>query len=184
MRIVLYEQGGKVHEVLQTRERERDPAKYADGFRLMTVRREPTEGLASGRKTLDFRSNLDALASARANGFDEALFFNAADEAWECSVSNIFAVTNGIVVTPPATRGVLPGIIRDRLLRTATGQTIREAVLPMGTLLGADEVFVTNSLLGIMPVSAIDNQAFRLREGSITAALRLKLETWEREDAS
>lgn len=182
MRIIFYAHEGKVHEVLQTRDRELDPAKYTDGFRLMTVRRDPPGGPASGRKTLSFRSNLDALASARANDCDEALFFNSAGEAWECSVSNLFAVINGIVVTPPATRGVLPGIIRDRLLRNVTDLVVREESLPMDTLLGADEAFVTNSLIGVMPVSAIDNQAFRLREGSVTSALRRKLEAWERDD--
>lgn len=182
MRIIFYAHEGKVHEVLQTRDRELDANKYADGFRLMTVRRDPNHGPASGRKTLDFRSNLDALASARENGCDEVLFFNSAGEAWECSVSNIFAVIDGIAVTPPATRGVLPGIIRDRLLRKTTGHSVREEPLPMNTLLGAEEVFVTNSLLGVMPVSVIDNQYFRRGESSVTSALQRNLEIWERED--
>lgn len=182
LRIVLYAHGDGIHHALQTRDSGWDAEQYSRGFRLLTMRRDPESFPSTGHKTLDYGANLEALAEARKNDCDEALFINTADEAWECSISNIFAVKNGAVFTPPLASGALPGIIRARLLGARPSIKVSEKVLSKEFLLKAGEVFVTNSLLGLMPVLTIDNQFFRLRDRSITATLRAELDRWERNE--
>ena len=91
---------------------------------------------------------------AKARGYDEVLFLNQKGEISEGSVSNIFCVKGEHVFTPPVYSGLLNGILRQYLL-SAYGN-VAESVLHKEDLFSADEMFLTNSLMGIMPVSAVD----------------------------
>ena len=102
-----------------------------------------------------------ARQEARNAGADEALFLNEKGQVTEASGSNVFVVANGIVKTPRLRSGILPGITRAAVFEVARqiGVRIAESNLPPGQLLAADEVFLTNSLIEVMPVTTIAGQA-------------------------
>lgn len=121
-----------------------------------------------GHKTLAYLDAVIARERARAAGADEAIRLDAAGLAVEGATCNLFAVTGGTVVTPPADRGVLPGIVRARVLAICAraGIAASERGLTLHELRGAREVFATSSLRGVVPVTRIDFVPFA--RGAIT----------------
>ena len=89
--------------------------------------------------------------------YDEVIFFNEKGYLAEGSVSNIFVVSSGEIFTPGVEEGLLQGTIREYLLGK---YIITEKKITIEDLLNADEVFITNSLLGIMGVSKIEDKIF------------------------
>ena len=77
-----------------------------------------------------------------------------------CSASNIFIVESGRVITPPVDAGILSGITRGVVIELAGQIGIKLAQEPVSveSLLKAEEVFITNSVIEIMPVAAIDGR--------------------------
>ena len=80
-------------------------------------------------------------------GADEVIFLNNKNEICEGSYTSIFIKKNGFLVTPPLSSGLLPGILRAELLEKK--QTI-EGILTITDIIEADEVFLGNSLRGLM----------------------------------
>jgi para-aminobenzoate synthetase/4-amino-4-deoxychorismate lyase len=100
------------------------------------------------------RDRYDRLyAKARADGFDEVLFLNEKEEVTEGSISNVFILRKGKLLTPPLSSGVLPGIFRRHLLET--DRSAEERVLKLQDLESADVVFLCNSLRGMRRVDSI-----------------------------
>ncbi len=128
----------------------------------------------AGHKTLDYFSRLAALRTAALRSAGEALWFNVHNELQSGSVSNVFIVEKGRMLTPPTTgdladsevaapsrtlrSAVLPGIMRAAVMEWATkaGIEARPAVIDVRRLLDADEVFLTNSIMRVMPVCRIE----------------------------
>ena len=86
-------------------------------------------------------------AKARANGFDDVIFLNERDEVTEGAISNVFVQQGERLVTPPLSSGVLPGVLRRHLLLTRS--IAEERVLSLPDLLGADGIFLCNSVRGL-----------------------------------
>ena len=128
------------------------------GFRcaFSSVRRNETSMLAT-MKTLNYGDNILQKRAARAQGVDEPIFLTMAGHVAEGATSNLFAVIDGEVVTPSVSCGLLPGIMRAFAMQV-TGAT--ERILLPDDLLRAHEVFLTNSLMGAMPVHSIGNVRF------------------------
>jgi branched-chain amino acid aminotransferase len=127
---------------------------------------------ASGsHKTLAFLDPLIARELARAAGADEAVRLDAAGHVVEASTCNLFLVSRGAVATPRLVAGVLPGIVRARVLSLCAAEQISatERELSVTDLNEADEVFVTSSLRGVVSVTRIDNAP--RASGPITATL-------------
>jgi branched-chain amino acid aminotransferase len=125
-----------------------------------------------GLKTTSYAENVVALARAKQVGAIEAVFANTRGELCECTGSNVFVVVDGIVLTPPADSGLLPGITRELVIEwgRAAGVEIREEPLPLDVLQRADEVFITSSTKDVLPVSAVDDRVLP-SEHPLTAAL-------------
>ena len=89
-------------------------------------------------------------------GADEAALLNHAGHVVEFAASNIFAVKDGEVITPPLADGALPGITRHAVLELAGELRIpaREQSFAPAFLESADEVFATNSRIEITPVTS------------------------------
>lgn len=80
---------------------------------------------------------------------DEVLFLNERDEVCEGTITNVFVEqSDGTLLTPPLSCGLLPGVLRESLL--AEGRA-REAVIDMGLLQSAKRLHVGNSLRGLIP---------------------------------
>jgi D-alanine transaminase len=80
--------------------------------------------------------------------------------AIEGAASNVFIVTNGVLMTPPNGPALLPGITRDLILELAVANAIpfRECSIPEADLRGADEIWLTSSTREISPVTKLDDQ--------------------------
>lgn len=118
--------------------------------------------LDEGRPLRDAKSGnylpfLLARSEARAAGHDEALLLNGAGHLAEASTANVFLVREGDLVTPGLVDGPLPGITREAVLECARGLglTVEERSCSVGDLEAADELFLTNSVLGLWPVRAL-----------------------------
>jgi branched-chain amino acid aminotransferase len=123
-----------------------------------------------GHKTLAHLDQVIARELARARGADEAIRLDA-DGHVEATACNLFAVTGSTVIATPADTGALPGIVRARVLALCAKSGLRTTTRPLGLrdLRSADELFVTSSLRGVIPVTQLDG-ALRA-SGPITARL-------------
>jgi branched-subunit amino acid aminotransferase/4-amino-4-deoxychorismate lyase len=147
------------------------PSLYENGMTvLVSSYRQNPRMPSTGHKTLSYVDRLLALRQAQVAGAGEALWLTAAENALaEGCVSNVFIVTtDGCVYTPPcqypadtAFRMSLPGITRNVLITSVNKQDIKiqEKMLFIEDLLTASEVFLTNAIMGVMPVSRIERHA-------------------------
>lgn len=103
----------------------------------------------------------------------EGFFVDGAGHVTEGTVSNVFAVIGGGLVTPPG-NVCLPGITRAEVLTMAHGLGLRveEEPLPASALVSAEEVFITSSLAELAPVVRIDQTSIGTsRPGSVCQRL-------------
>ncbi len=90
------------------------------------------------------------LAAAIRAGCDDALFFNERGELTEGAGHNVFLVINGQWKTPPIPCGLLPGTYRGKFLREHPNA--REAVLALQDVMGAEQIYLCNSVRGMYAV--------------------------------
>lgn len=142
----------------------------------------------AGHKTLWYWPRLAALQQAAGMGLHEALWFDVTRGLGCGCVSNVFVVKGGVLHTPvargeePADSGmrspVLPGITRAAVLALADDLGIeasRERI-EVQALLGADEVFLTNSSWHVLPVVRVEQRTIGAgAPGPVTARLRAAL---------
>jgi len=95
----------------------------------------------------------------------ECVFVDADGYVLEGSITNVFVVKNGVLMTP--SEGVLPGTTRDFVLKLAKKRGIKTLMrkIKYGELVKADEVFVTNAPRGIVPVREVDGVEIGKRLG-------------------
>ncbi len=127
----------------------------------VSVRRPALDAVDPRVKSLNYLNNVLAKREAKLRGAHEGLILNASGCVAEASVANVFAVKSGALSTPPATDGALEGITRASVLELAgeLGIDARERSLSRVDLLGADEVFLTGSGAGLVPVATLDGEA-------------------------
>lgn len=132
---------------------------YQKGFSAVvsSIQRNSWSPL-SGMKTLNFLESMLARREARTAGADEALLLNEKGLLAEASMSNVFLVSEGSLRTPGLESGVLPGVTREAVIELAGGLGIDavECDITMGDLMGAEEVFLTNSVMEIMPLTTVE----------------------------
>lgn len=80
--------------------------------------------------------------------------------AIEGAASNLFIVKDGVIITPPNSNALLPGITRDLILELAQENKLpgREAAVSVDELFNADEVWLTSSTREISPVTQLDEK--------------------------
>ena len=128
-----------------------------------------------GHKTTSYYPRLLALNLAHQRRAAEALWFTTDNRLAEGCVSNVFLVKNSILHTPPAQTPVLPGIARKTVLQLARQQSIEvvEKDLFIADLLEADEVFLTNVIMEVLPVVNVERHTVGDgKVGPVTQRLR------------
>lgn len=113
-------------------------------------------------KHLDRGHWLAALRTARGAGWDEVLLRDTSGKIVEGGVSNVFFVCDGRVHTPALECGPLPGIMRAQVLAVAreTGLKVREGRFDATDITAATEVWLSNSLIGLRPVTLLADRPF------------------------
>jgi branched-chain amino acid aminotransferase len=153
-----------------------DPRIYVEGVKvtIVPIQRNAPAALNPLIKSNNLLNNALAMQRALGSGAFEAVMRNARGELAECSQSNLFVVSHGIVRTPPLEAGLLAGITRQLVLELSREAHLRmeETTLHDGDLLEADEVFITSSTREIVPVVQVDHTKIGDgRPGAITAKL-------------
>jgi branched-chain amino acid aminotransferase len=134
--------------------------KLERGLDLVTSswRRPPADVLDPRVKSLNYLNNAMAKLEARRRGADEALLLNAQGRIAEASVANLFVLRDGALATPPAVDGALEGITRATLMALAgdLGIAVAERSLGRADCFAAEEVLLTGSGAGVVPVRSLD----------------------------
>jgi branched-chain amino acid aminotransferase len=138
------------------------PDLHARGADLVTsqLRRDERSPLAAV-KSLSRLEHVLARQDAGRAGADEALILNTSGRVAGASAANLFVVVGGRLLTPAPDEGALPGIIRGLVLMElapAAGVAACEEPVTPDDLRRADEAFLTNALLGLLPVASLDGE--------------------------
>lgn len=162
------------------------PADHAEGIavRIATALRDERSALVR-HKTLNQMTNVLEWQTALRHGCREALFFNGRGHLAEGTRSNVFLVRDGRVTTPPVTAGILAGLTRAaaiELLR-GSGVAVREADVTRDALGACEECFLTNAVMGILPVRRIGGAALSA-PGAVTALAAARYQERVRDEAA
>lgn len=160
------------------------PPAVAQSAILATPRRNALSPV-SRLKALPYLDNLLAREEARSRGAGEALMLDTSGHLACASVANIFLWEGDRLVTPAEECGILPGITRAAVLELAERMKIEvvEDMIAPQRLARVSGAFLTNSLIGLMPLSQIDGREIsghRLT-GRLQAAYELLLDADEEE---
>lgn len=155
------------------------PALSRDGVTLTiaNTRRNLPEALSPQIKSTNFLNNILAKRESIAAGTFDSLFLNWREELTECTISNLFFISNGTVHTPALDCGILDGITRAIVMTLAgeEGLPVKEGHYHLADLRQADECFLTNTSMEVMPVSRVDS--FPIgdgRPGPLTARIKAR----------
>jgi branched-chain amino acid aminotransferase len=111
----------------------------------------------AGLKTTSYAENAYALEAAKSRGFSEALFCDTSKRLSEGTGSNVFLVTDGVVITPSDASGLLRGVTRDLVIKWAqeSGIEIEQRDVSPGELWDAQELFLTSSTRDVLPITQL-----------------------------
>lgn len=147
---------------------------YQRGVTLVVGPWRQTRDPIAGHKTTSYFSRLAALREAHRQGAFETLWLTPQELVAEGSISSVLALIGDELLTPPLDTPVLPGITRETVLELAAarGIAVRQEPLHLADLREADELFLTNSLMQLMPVVRLDRHAIGTeRPGEVTLRL-------------
>lgn len=132
--------------------------------------RSPLVGVKCG----SYAENILAMVEGQKAGFDEVIFLNSQGDVAECATANVFVVKGGALYTPDLGSGCLPGVTRELVMGFARGLgfEVHEGVVSLAFLLDADEVFLTNTLIGVQAVSCVGDLEFEGVPGVVTRRVR------------
>jgi len=131
-----------------------------EGLRVRTVLVPVRAGLPRYRtKSGNYLDQLVAIREALEEGYDEALLVDEKRRILEGGRSNIFLVRGESIYTPPVRLGVLPGIMRDWVIKHTrrAGFEVRAKCMLVSKRFSFDEAFMTNSVWGVMPIGQVND---------------------------
>ncbi|MDA1097052.1 MAG: aminotransferase class IV [Chloroflexi bacterium] len=125
---------------------------------ISSIRRNETSPLAR-IKSNNYGDAILARLESTDRGFDEAILLNTRGEVATATTSNLFIVSGNRLLTPPESAGALRGIARGCVMEIAkrSGLAVIEEAFLVDTLLQANEAFLTNIVLGVRPLVAVDD---------------------------
>jgi len=149
---------------------------YNRGFTAIVSRvHRSTRSPGSSLKSLSSLDILLARQEAAMFGVDHAIMLNDDGLVAEGSSSNVFHVKNGTLFTPAEHCGILPGVTREVVMRElapSLGISTQEVDMALVDLLEADEAFLTNSMIEVMPLTILaDRSVGSGRPGALTERL-------------
>jgi branched-chain amino acid aminotransferase len=149
-------------------------AYYKKGISLIiaATRRNLKDAINPQIKSLNFLNNILAKIEAKKNNAYEAIMLNASGKLTEGTISNIFFHKDGVLYTPSISCGILDGVTRGLIIELAgrEGLELKEGKFVRKDIYEAEEVFITNTTMEVMPVSRIDDRTYPV--GKIAKLLR------------
>lgn len=139
----------RVYVFVEEREKTED-----ESFEV-TISDDAYRPMFGGLKTANYWFNTASLTQARSRGFDEALLFNDFAELVSACCANVFVVRDDRIATPPRSSGARAGVIREWVIAR---RKVEERRLRREDVVNADEIFLTNSWLGVMPVATVEGR--------------------------
>jgi branched-chain amino acid aminotransferase len=143
------------------------PAYPAEGYVagiptvIVGVRKVADEALSGRVKGGNFQNHILAKLELNQHGVIEGFLLNPQGFVVEGTVSNVFLVKNGAVRTPSGACGCLEGITRNAIMEIAgrqLGVPVEAGFLTRYDLYTADECFLTNTLMEVLPVNRVDGR--------------------------
>lgn len=128
---------------------------------VVSIARNHPRAIDPAVKSGNYLNNVLALGEARRrSGAYEAILCDAGGSVAEGSTSNVFAVLDGQVCTPPPEVGILDGITRAKVIELCRANDVAFAERRMSPdeLRAAAEVFITSATRGVLPVTRIDER--------------------------
>lgn len=161
------------------------PAPAATQSAILATARRNALSPVSRLKALPYLDNLLAREEARSRGAGEALMLDTSGHLACASVANIFLWEGDRLVTPAEECGILPGITRAAVLELAERlkiEVVEDMIAPQ-RLARTSGAFLTNSLIGLMPLSRIEGREIPIHRltGRLQAAYELLLDADEEE---
>jgi len=151
-----------------------------EGVKVMIAetRRNYRKALNPQIKSHNFLNNILARIEAKSGDYFEAIMLNHEGLLAEGTVSNIFFIKHGELCTPSVDIGILDGITRSIIIELAaeTGIGVKEGRFSSNDIKTADEVFISNSLMEIMPVTVIGDK--KVADGDVGRLTRDLLKTY------
>jgi branched-chain amino acid aminotransferase len=142
----------------------RYPAEYyqkgAD-TKILSVRKIADDALSNQVKGCNYQNNILGKIELNQAGMIEGFLLNTRGFVAEGTVSNIFVIARGVLRTPSVSSGCLEGITRNAVMEIAREQygiPVEEKELTRYDLYTADECFMTNTIMEIMPVRSVDGR--------------------------
>lgn len=137
---------------------------YTKGLEVVTVsvRTPPADVIEPRIKSLGrYVNNIMAKFQANQYGAGEGLMLNTEGYVAEATGDNIFVVSKGMLLTPPASIGILEGITRQETMSIARemGIPVEERVLTLYDVYNADEAFLTGTAAEMIPMVKLDGRA-------------------------
>jgi branched-chain amino acid aminotransferase len=177
VRLTLWKGRSKAADLLVAA-RKYDPfpkAKYRQGFSAcLSTLRQNENSFLSRIKTTNHLLYMLSYNQALSHGFDEAILLNSRGYIAEASRSNIFFVKAKELFTPSLECGCLEGVTRRMIIDLAKKfkVNIYEGKFTLTDLYSADESFLTNSLMGVMPLISVGKKIIKnARPGKITGLM-------------
>ena len=122
--------------------------------------------LLSTLKTTNKITNVTASIFAKENQLDTTLLLNENKNVIEAANGNLFMVMENKLITPPISEGCLNGIMRKQIIAIAKKMdsiTVLESPISPFDLQKADELFITNCIIGIQPITKYRKKEFEVR---------------------
>lgn len=129
-----------------------------------------TRGLLSTLKTNNRAVNVLAGIYARENDYRNCLLLNEQKNVVEALNGNLFLVVDNVIKTPPLTDGCLKGVTRGKILeivKKMPDYKLEEASISPFELQKADEMFISNVLMGIKPVTKYRKKEYKSQVAKI-----------------
>lgn len=147
--------------IFSTREIKYKADNYEKGFKVKIANNiRNSKSSLTYIKSINYLDNLLEYERANLEGYNEAIFLNENNILAEGCTTNVFVVKNNNIYTPSEKCGLLNGIIRRYIINNFN---VYEKEISKEELLNADEVFLTNSIVGVIKVSEIEGHKFKSR---------------------
>jgi branched-chain amino acid aminotransferase len=132
-----------------------------------------TKHLLSSIKTTNRLINVTGSIYASENGLDNCILLNDSKNVVEVLQGNIFMLKGNVLITPPVSEGCLNGVMRKQILKIAQkleGIEVVEEIVSPFDIQKADELFVTNVIKGVQPITKYRKKEFSIEISKVLVA--------------